>query len=203
MKEGTALFASRQMPLPPYATLALVYEKHPQDRTLAFHHFYGAPIRNEGLPDRKFSHMDDERVAFRAAFIISEAFEIVQKGLGVKLSINIEDDFHEGEACFMDPDGELFCKSLAQSIGRAEARNIVEVVDGLGDLNVVVNGFAIELGVDMRLVDQEVCASNFTKADENGQPIIGNGVNGPKGKVLKGPNFVEPQIALALGLGDE
>lgn len=51
-------------------------------------------------------------------------------------------------------------------------------------------------------VDREICASNFTKAGEDGQPIIGDGTNGPLGKVLKGPNFVEPQLALTLGLGE-
>lgn len=198
----TALHLAGHMPLPDYAKDALRYNRHPQDRTLAFHRFYGAPVHT-GRPDRQFSHMADQRVAFRAAFILSEAVELLEKGLGLKISINIEDDAAEGEAVFLDPHSPEFCKNLTwhleHGMGRGK-RDLVEVVDALGDLNVVVNGFAIELGVDMRIVDQEVCASNFTKADANGQPIIGDGTNGPVGKVLKGPNFKEPQLAVSLGL---
>lgn len=199
MIEGTALRKASSLPLPGYAHDALRYDRHPQDRTHAFHMFYGAPV-HEGRATRTFEYMTDQRVAFRAAFILSEAIELVEKGLGVKLSINIEDDFHEGEAIFMDPQGELFCASLAQSIGRASKRDLVEVVDALGDLNVVVNGFALELGVDMHVVDAEVCASNFTKSGDDGKPIIGDGTNGPVGKVLKGPNYMEPNLVVTLGL---
>ena len=201
MKDGTALQKASHLPLPAYAHDAMRYNRHPQDRTYAFHLFYNSPV-HRAKPTRDFSYMSDERVAFRAAFIISEALELVEKGLGIKLSINIEDDFHEGEAIFMDPDKETFCATLAQSIRNANKRDLVEVADALGDLNVVVNGFALELGLDMHVVDAEVCASNFTKADENGKPIIGDGKNGPVGKVLKGPNYMEPQLAIALGLGE-
>lgn len=198
----TALRLASHMPLPDYAHVALRYNRHPQERTLAFHRFYGAPIHT-AHPTRQFSHMDDARVAFRAAFILSEAVELLEKGLGLKISVNIEDDAAEGEAVFLDPHGPEFCKTLAwhleHGMGKGK-RDLVEVVDALGDLNVVVNGFAIELGVDMKIVDQEVCASNFTKAGADGQPIIGNGTNGPVGKVLKGPNFKEPQLAVSLGL---
>lgn len=205
MKKTTALQVAQAMPLPSFARHALTYGLHPQQRTLAFHHFYGAPVRSQ-KPDRQFIHMSDERVAFRAAFILSEAFELLEKGLGLKLSLNIEDDAAEGEAVFLDVHGPEFCEMLAwhleHGMGKGK-RDLVEVADALGDLNVVVNGFAIELGVDMQLVDQEVCASNFTKAGEDGQPIIGDGITGPVGKVLKGPNFVEPQLAQVLGLETE
>lgn len=197
----TALHTAHEMPLPPYAHDALRYSHHPQERTLAFHRFYGQPIREE-LPDRTFSHMSDERVAFRAAFILNEALELIEKGLGVKMSVNIDDSFHEGEAVFMDAQSEMFCAALAQSIKKANKRDLFEVLDALGDENVVVNGFAVELGVDMRMVDQEVCASNFTKAGADGKPIIGDGTNGIVGKVLKGPNFMEPNLAVALGLNE-
>lgn len=202
MKDKTALETVVAMPLPDYALEALSPQLHPQIRTMAFHQFYEAPIYFE-RSTRTFDHMSAERVAFRASFILNEALELIEKGLGVKLSVNIEDDFHEGEAIFLDPQEASFCASLAQSIERGKGRDLVEVVDALGDLNVVVNGFAIELGVDMDKIDREVCASNFTKADERGRPIIGDGTNGPVGKVLKGPNFMEPQIALMLGLGEE
>lgn len=202
---STALAIAQEMNLPSYARRAIGYGLHPQERTLAFHHFFGAPVRSQ-RPDREFSHMSDERVAFRAAFILSEAFELLEKGLGLKLSLNIEDDAAEGEAVFLDVHGPEFCKLLAWHLSHGmgkDNRDLVEVADALGDLNVVVNGFAIELGIDMQVVDREVCASNFTKAGEDGLPIIGDGTNGPVGKVLKGPNFVEPQLGFILCLSEE
>ena len=70
------------------------------------------------------------------------------------------------------------------------------MVDALGDLNVVVNGFAIELGIDMKEIDREIYASNLTKLDDNGEAIIADGSDPryPAGKIIKGPNFIEPQI---------
>lgn len=204
MRKKTALAVASGLPLPGYAREALRADVHPQQRTHAFHRFYGAPV-GPSQPDREFSHMDNQRVAFRAAFILSETLEMFEKGLGLHLSVNIDDPAGEGESCFMEVDNPSFCETLAWHLTHGAGkgkRDLVEVVDALGDLNVVVNGFAIELGVDMRPVDQEVCASNFTKPDENGQPIIGDGTNGPVGKVLKGPNFVEPQLAIILGVDD-
>jgi hypothetical protein len=59
----SALYVAAGMPLPPYALDALQYERHPQNRTMAFHRFYGQPIGPQH-PDRNFSHMDNQRVAF-------------------------------------------------------------------------------------------------------------------------------------------
>lgn len=201
----TALQVASEMPLPGYAHDALRYDRHPQQRTVAFHRFYGQPIHGSA-PTRTFEHMSDERVAFRVAFILSEVGELLRKGLGVSLNVTLSGKDKEGNWFSSD---EMFseeddvCKYLAQMLEFAGNRNLIETVDALGDLNVVVNGFAIELGVDMKLVDQEVCASNFTKAGKDGKPIIGDGTTGPVGKVMKGPNYVEPQLALTLGLGEK
>lgn len=199
----TALSVASRMALPDYAHDALRYDRHPQVRTLAFHRFFGAPIREaaDGGATPTFDHMDDQRVAFRAAFIMSEAIELLEKGLGLSVEIDISGG----------PDGKRFTAIGSGNGGLTDAilgamgdapgcRDLEQVVDALGDLNVVVNGFAIELGVNMQVVDAEILASNLTKAD-NGRPIISDGEDGhPKGKILKGPDFVEPQIMAALGL---
>lgn len=206
MKKGTALrriiCGDMKGKFPSYVTDALNYSYHPQQRTEAFHRFYGAPVMY-GPCDRQFSHMDDERVAFRAAFILSEAFELLRKGLGVELIVGRDLPSGGSECVRPADDHQALCALILKSLPEdRNGRDLVEVVDALGDLNVVVNGFAVELGVDMMEVDQEVCASNFTKADENGQPLIGDGTpeKGPKGKVMKGPNFMEPQLEIVLGL---
>lgn len=197
MTAKTALTTARDMPLPHYAEDALKYARHPQERTRAFHMFYGAPIHAE-RPDMRFSHMDDQRAAFRAAFIISEALELLEQGFGLRVGLNITTP---GGTYTADGSGDSrLTQMLFAAIKASGRRDLVGVVDGLGDLNVVVNGFALELGVDMHVVDQEVCASNFTKMGLDGKPIIGDGTTGPVGKVLKGPNFVPPQLAAVLGL---
>jgi predicted HAD superfamily Cof-like phosphohydrolase len=202
----TALRVVRDdMQLPRYALSALAAYVHPQERTWAFHKFYGAPIRLE-KPDIQFSHMDNERVAFRASFILSEVFELLEKGLGVRVSgLQLQSTETDWVSTITDCNDSIEDSVLLEMIRsvmeQSGKRDLVEVVDALGDLNVVVNGFALELGVNMDKVDQEICASNFTKAGLDGKPIIGDGTNGPIGKVLKGPNYTPPQLGTVLGLG--
>jgi len=198
----TALQIAREMKLPGYAVAALDYERHPQQRTLAFHHLFDAPVRSQ-RPDRTFSHMGTQRAAFRAAFILSEAIEILEKGFGLEVSLSVAAPNRLAYEAKGSCNAEL-TNALQSAMADSGKRDIVEVVDGLADLNVVVNGFAIELGVDMMAVDQETLASNLTKLGEDGLPMVADGSDPkwPKGKVLKGPNFVEPQIAMVLGLED-
>lgn len=200
----TAVATVAQMNLPEHLKDALKLDRHPQDRTEAFHQTFDAPIHNK-LPDKTFSHMDDQRVAFRAAFIISEIFELLEKGLGLDVWIDV-DGGNPNEAPYRavgSDNAQLTTAILNAMRDRgSEARDVVEVVDALGDLNVVVNGFALELGADMSAIDQEVLASNLTKLGEDGAPIVADGSDPkyPAGKILKGPNFMEPQIAYLLGL---
>lgn len=176
---------------------------HPQERTLEFHRLYSAPIHNE-MPDVQMSHMSNERIAFRLSFILSECIELLDKGFGVKTEASFYST-KEGRAreCFtFDPsDADIsLCETIQFALDSAglESRDIYETADALGDLNVVVNGFAIEIGLDMDAIDREIMASNFTKMGTDGRPIIGDGKTGPVGKVLKGPNYMEPQLKLII-----
>ena len=74
-------------------------------------------------------------------------------------------------------------------------QNLVEMADALGDIVYVCFGMALEMGVNLTAVLQEIHASNLTKLDESGQPIYRE-----DGKVLKGPNYIKPQLARVLGL---
>ncbi len=171
------------------------------DRVMMFHRFYKAPIRQEP-PDQHFTHMDNERVAFRLQFLVSELRELFQDGFGVQFQCS----FKVGDEVFSGINDQTECPAIKEALDMAgiERRNIYQIADALGDINVVNNGFGIEIGLDMHKVDQEISASNFTKPDENGNPIIGDGTNGPVGKVLKGPNYVEPvmQAVIQLSVGE-
>lgn len=69
------------------------------------------------------------------------------------------------------------------------ADDIVGIADALGDLSYVVNGMAIEMGIVMPGITRVIQESNMSKLGEDGKPIYRE-----DGKVLKGPNFKEPDI---------
>ena len=73
------------------------------------------------------------------------------------------------------------------------ARDTVEVADALADLTYVVYGMALEAGINLPAVLQEVQASNMSKLGPDGKPIYRE-----DGKVLKGEGFFPPNIARAL-----
>jgi len=86
----------------------------------------------------------------------------------------------------------------------------VETADALADLNVVVNGTAIEFGIPIDMCNLEVFLSNMTKLGDDGKAIL-NGItegyregeagyqsDAPIAKGLKGPNYVKPNLARVL-----
>ncbi len=74
-----------------------------------------------------------------------------------------------------------------------ELIDIVEVADGLGDINVVTNGAALVWGIPIAAVDAAINESNMSKLGEDGKPIYDE-----HGKVQKGPNYFKPNIAEVL-----
>ena len=90
------------------------------------------------------------------------------------------------------------------------ARDLIATTDALGDLKVVINGFGVEANIDLDAVVSEVHASNMSKLDEEGEPIVSDGLTPdprdgkvkPKGKILKGPNFFEPNLERVLFKGE-
>lgn len=76
--------------------------------------------------------------------------------------------------------------------------DLVEIADALGDLLVVVYGTAIEHGINMKPITDEIHFSNMSKLGEDGNPIVRE-----DGKILKGPNFFLPKIQYLLFLQQE
>lgn len=76
--------------------------------------------------------------------------------------------------------------------------DIVQLIDGAADVEVVNTGSMVAFGIDHDLVMAEVDRSNLSKLDENGKPI-----KNEFGKFLKGPNYSPPDLAqFTLGLVD-
>ena len=75
---------------------------------------------------------------------------------------------------------------LREAIGNAD---IVEVADALTDILYVTYGAGHAFGIDLDKCFQEVQESNMSKLDHNGDPIYRE-----DGKVMKGPNYFQPDL---------
>ena len=67
--------------------------------------------------------------------------------------------------------------------------NLVEVADALTDILYVTYGAGHAFGIDLDACFEEVQNSNMSKLDKNG-----NAIYNEDGKVLKGPNYYEPDL---------
>lgn len=76
-------------------------------------------------------------------------------------------------------------------LAAANANDIVEVADALGDMLYILCGTMIEHGMQDKIeaVFDEIQNSNMSKLGEDGKPIYRE-----DGKVLKGPNYFKPNI---------
>lgn len=76
-------------------------------------------------------------------------------------------------------------------LAAANADDIVEVADALGDMLYILCGTMIEHGMQEKIeaVFDEIQSSNMSKLGEDGKPIYRE-----DGKVLKGPNYFKPNI---------
>ena len=68
-------------------------------------------------------------------------------------------------------------------------KNLVEIADALTDILYVTYGAGHAFGINLDSCFDEVQNSNMSKLDENGNPIYNE-----NGKVLKGPNYFEPNL---------
>ncbi|MDP5044922.1 MAG: nucleoside triphosphate pyrophosphohydrolase family protein [Leeuwenhoekiella sp.] len=73
----------------------------------------------------------------------------------------------------------------------AQANDLIEVADALGDMLYILCGTILEHGMQYKIeeVFNEIQRSNMSKLGANGKPIYRE-----DGKVLKGPNYFKPNI---------
>lgn len=71
--------------------------------------------------------------------------------------------------------------------------DVVETADALADIVYVAYGAALEFGIDLDAVVEEVHRSNMSKLGADGKPIYRE-----DGKVLKGPDYFRPNITEVL-----
>lgn len=73
----------------------------------------------------------------------------------------------------------------------AQNKDIVEVADALGDMLYILCGTILDHGLQHKIEEifDEIHNSNMSKLDKDGKPIYRE-----DGKVLKGPNYKEPEL---------
>jgi len=91
---------------------------------------------------------------------------------------------------------ELIEEEVQELKDALENRDMVEVADALTDILYVVYGAGHAFGIDLDACYLEVHSSNMSKLGEDGRPI-----KAENGKVLKGPNFFEPDLERVLTTG--
>jgi len=89
---------------------------------------------------------------------------------------------------------ELIQEELDELSDAVADRDMIQIADALTDLLYVVYGAGHTFGLDLDECFQEVHSSNMSKLGEDGRPL-----HREDGKVLKGPNFFEPDLESILG----
>jgi len=84
---------------------------------------------------------------------------------------------------------ELIAEELNEFYDACEAKDTVAIADALADILYVTYGAGHAFGIDLDKCFAEVQRSNMSKLGEDGKPIYRD-----DGKVLKGPNYSEPDL---------
>lgn len=84
---------------------------------------------------------------------------------------------------------DLISEELSELFDAILAGDMVAIADALADLEYVVHGAAIEWGIPLEDAVRNVHVSNMSKLGADGKPIYRS-----DGKVMKGPNFEEPDL---------
>lgn len=88
---------------------------------------------------------------------------------------------------------ELIREELEELREALDGRDLIGVADALTDLLYVVYGAGHSFGIPLDKCFEEVHNSNMSKLGEDGKPIYRE-----DGKVLKGPNYWQPNLKRVL-----
>ena len=90
---------------------------------------------------------------------------------------------------------ELIAEELGELEEAIANKDLVEIADALTDILYVTYGAGHAFGLDLDACFREVQRSNMSKLGEDGKPIYRE-----DGKVLKGPDYSEPDLKKTLQL---
>ena len=84
---------------------------------------------------------------------------------------------------------DLIKEELNELEQAMKTKNLKEIADALTDILYVTYGAGYAYGIDLDKCFKEVQRANMSKLGEDGKPIYNE-----KGKVMKGPNYSEPNL---------
>ena len=84
---------------------------------------------------------------------------------------------------------DLIKEELDEFAQALKDKDLKEVADSLTDILYVTYGAGHAFGIDLDKCFDEVQKSNMSKLGEDGKPIYND-----KGKVMKGPNYFQPDL---------
>ena len=84
---------------------------------------------------------------------------------------------------------DLIKEELNELEHAMKTKNLKEIADALKDILYVTYGAGFAYGIDLDKCFKEVQRANMSKLGEDGKPIFNE-----KGKVMKGPNYREPDL---------
>ena len=84
---------------------------------------------------------------------------------------------------------DLIKEELNELEQAMKAKDLKEVADALTDILYVTYGAGCGYGIDLDKCFKEVQRANMSKLGSDGKPIYNE-----KGKVMKGPNYSEPNL---------
>lgn len=148
-----------------------------------FYEAFSQPLPEPGPPSLTNEVLED-RIHLKMDLIAEEFFELVEAVYGESAALYISGAWSA-------------TKTLDDG-----TRDVAGAADALSDLDYVLNGLALEANIPHDEVMAVVHASNMSKLGEDGKPVLSDGVTPdprddkvkPAGKVLKGPNFWEPNL---------
>ena len=84
---------------------------------------------------------------------------------------------------------DLIKEELNELEQAMKTKNLKEIADALTDILYVTYGAGFAYGIDLDKCFKEVQRANMSKLGKDGKPIYNE-----KGKVMKGPNYIEPNL---------
>ena len=84
---------------------------------------------------------------------------------------------------------DLIKEELNELEQAMKTKDLKEVADALTDILYVAYGAGCAYGIDLDKCFKEVQRANMSKLGKDGKPIFNE-----KGKVMKGPNYLEPNL---------
>ena len=84
---------------------------------------------------------------------------------------------------------DLIKEELSELEHAMKTKDLKEIADALTDILYVTYGAGFAYGIDLDKCFKEVQRANMSKLGKDGKPIFNE-----KGKVMKGPNYREPNL---------